>query len=207
MSDKKSRTVEKVVSELGSGVAARMAEHFRQAGLHYPPDQITLLAIKESQILELWCGHGTDRALVKTYDVQAASGVPGPKLREGDRQVPEGKYQIAGLNPNSAYHLSMKLNYPNAFDRKWADREGREFPGSNIFIHGAAVSVGCLAMGNRAIEELFVLVALVGMENVNVVIAPCDPRIGTLSKPDNAPGWVFDLYREVSKEFAKFQRA
>jgi len=71
---------------------------------------------------------------VADYRITAASGTAGPKLREGDRQVPEGIYRIVGLNPNSRYHLSMKLDYPNAFDRHQAARDGRARPGSDIFI-------------------------------------------------------------------------
>ena len=80
------------------------------------------------------------------------------KLREGDRQVPEGLYRLIGRNPNSNYHLSMKLDYPNSYDPRHAKREGRSNPGSNIFIHGKSLSVGCLAMSGEAIEAFFVLV-------------------------------------------------
>ncbi|NJN46820.1 MAG: L,D-transpeptidase family protein [Candidatus Competibacteraceae bacterium] len=92
---------------------------------------------------------------IKHYPVLAASGTLGPKLCEGDRQVPEGIYRIKSLNPNSAYHLSLELDYPNAFDLRQAERDGRNNPGSAICIHGKAVSVGCLAMGDTAIEELY----------------------------------------------------
>jgi murein L,D-transpeptidase YafK len=113
--------------------------------------------------------------LIRDYYIQVASGGAGPKLRQGDRQVPEGIYRIVKLDPNSHYHLSMKLNYPNEFDLLHARQDGRKAPGSNILIHGKAVSIGCLAMGDEAIEELFVLTEHVGVEKVKVVIAPHDP--------------------------------
>ena len=92
------------------------------------------------------------------YPIQGASGDIGPKLIEGDRQVPEGLYEIIGFNPNSSYHISMQLNYPNDFDLKHASAEGRDHSGNNIFIHGKDESIGCLAMGDAAIDFLLVVV-------------------------------------------------
>ena len=74
----------------------------------------------------------------------------------------------------------MKLNYPNEFDLAHAKIEGRTKPGSNIFIHGKAVSIGCLAMGDKTIEELFILANDVGINNITVVISPLDPRVNIL---------------------------
>ncbi len=91
---------------------------------------------------------------MKSYPILASSGSPGPKRREGDRQVPEGFYCIERFNPESLFHLSLGLNYPNASDRILSDREK---PGSDIFIHGNNVTVGCLPIGDAAIEELYLL--------------------------------------------------
>jgi murein L,D-transpeptidase YafK len=124
----------------------------------------------------VWVETSGQVVFIHSYSVLAASGHNGPKLREGDRQVPEGFYRITSLNPNSSYHLSIKLNYPNAFDQQHADEEGRDHLGGDIFIHGKAASIGCLAMGDPAIEELFVMVEKVGRSNVQVIIAPHDPR-------------------------------
>src|SRR5436190_607476 len=77
---------------------------------------------------------------VREYPVMAASGGRGPKLREGDGQVPEGMYTIDWLNPNSSYHLSMHVDYPNAFDRAHAADDGRTALGGAIMIHGRDVS-------------------------------------------------------------------
>ena len=109
-------------------------------------------------MLELWASQNGNWRFIKQYSINGASGAPGPKLREGDRQVPEGLYRLIGRNPNSNYHLSMKLDYPNSYDLRHAKREGRSNPGSNIFIHGKSLSVGCLAMSGEAIEAFFVLV-------------------------------------------------
>ena len=142
---------------------------------------------------------------MKDYNIQAASGRLGPKLREGDRQVPEGIYKVIGLNPNSSYHLSMKLNYPNKFDLSWAQKENRTQPGSNIFIHGKALSIGCLAMGDEAIEELFVLGNDVGISNIKVIITPTDPRAGNLIPPTESKPWVKELYQDIESAFEPYK--
>jgi murein L,D-transpeptidase YafK len=85
--------------------------------------------------------------------MKRASGKAGPKLREGDGQVPEGIYRIDGLNPNSSYHLSLKLNYPNDFDLEQARTEGRTELGGDIFIHGKAVSIGKTRAGRVGIRS------------------------------------------------------
>jgi murein L,D-transpeptidase YafK len=79
----------------------------------------------------------------------------GRKLREGDYLTPEGCYQITDLNPLSAGHLSLRINYPNAADRAHADRER---PGKDIFFHGGGFSTGCIPLGNPGIEQLYILV-------------------------------------------------
>jgi len=197
------RTVAEVVVKYGDKSRARLEGYFSKAGVEYPPKSLTFLAIKDTGLLEVWANNDGAPNLIHTYPIKAQSGNSGPKLREGDHQVPEGVYRIDGLNPNSSYHLSMKLNYPNAFDLKHAKVEGRDSPGSNIFIHGKAVSVGCLAMGDRAIEDLFVLVADVGRENTSVVIAPSDPRIRQLDRLTTIP-WSDELYATIEQEFGRY---
>lgn len=202
------RSVAEVVERYGEQARARLHPHFVAAGVAYPPRGVALLALKEEARLELWAEGEEGMTWIHTYEIQALSGGAGPKLREGDRQVPEGFYRIIGLNPNSAYHLSMKLDYPNGFDREHAEAEGRSEPGTNIFIHGKAASIGCLAMGDVAIEELFVLTHDVGRANVNVAIAPRDPRRAPLSIDpiDLEPAWVAALYREINDHFAAYSR-
>lgn len=198
------RTVAEVVEDYGQSARQRMAPFFHSAGVSYPPENIVLLGIKDTAQLELWVDVEGKPYFIRSYPVQALSGVAGPKLREGDQQVPEGIYRIDGMNPNSAFHLSLKLNYPNTFDMKHAVLEGRDQnPGSNIFIHGKAVSVGCLAMGDEVIEELFVLVSDAGRHNIKVVIAPRDPRKDPLDT-DMEPSWIGELYTSLNAEFARF---
>ena len=143
------------------------------AGLHYPPEQLFLRAFKLEGEIEAW---GADRGeamkLIKTWPLTARSGVPGPKRKEGDRQIPEGCYQIVIFNPLSSFHLSMGLDYPNAADRIHSDQEK---PGFDIYIHGSDKSVGCLAIGDEMIEELYLLAAdyhATGKDAISVHIFP-----------------------------------
>jgi hypothetical protein len=195
-------TVEDVLDDFGVSASRKMRPYFVRANVAYPPTEVILLALKEEKKLELWAkADDAGFRLIRDYAIQAASGRAGPKLRQGDKQVPEGVYRIVGLNPNSHYHLSMKLDYPNEFDLYHAGLEGRYEPGSDIFIHGKAASIGCLAMGDETIEELFVLAAQVGKENMKVVIAPRDPRTTPLqSYGDGLPSWTPELYGIIDRE-------
>ena len=201
------RTVAEVLAEYGEPATQRLAARFEAAGLRFPPSEVALVGLKAERRLELWAPRGDAWQHVADYKITAASGVAGPKLREGDRQVPEGLYRISGLNPNSRYHLSMKLDYPNAFDRHHAKRDGRADPGSDIFIHGKSVSVGCLAVGDEAIEELFVLAALIGKHNVSVVVAPFDGRrTPLLPAAEGLAPWTPELYAMIAEALRKYSR-
>ena len=195
-------TVEDVIDLYGEASSEFFKPHFDSAGISYPPADLAILAYKDTKIMEIWAKDpSSEYSLIYTYPILAASGSLGPKLREGDRQVPEGVYHIEAFNPNSAYHLSMKLNYPNSFDLKHAGIDGRSEPGTNIFIHGRAVSVGCLAIGDKAIEEVFSLVHEVGRNNTKVIILPNNPSIKKLEVPVGVPKWTVDLYRMIEQEY------
>lgn len=131
---------------------ARIREKYRVAGLPYP-GTIFIRWFKREAELELWARRGDhDFKLVATYPIVKSSGGPGPKRREGDKQVPEGFYEITHFNPQSLYHLSLGLNYPNAADRVLSDPNK---PGGDIYIHGKDVTIGCAPLGDAAIEELY----------------------------------------------------
>jgi hypothetical protein len=201
------RTIDAVVKEYGGAAHASLHAVFAKAGVAYPPKQLWLLALKEERRVELWAadGDGAARRHVKDYEIHAASGGLGPKLRQGDMQVPEGLYRILWLNPASSYHLSMKVDYPNAFDREKAAHDRRTDLGGDIFIHGRAVSIGCIALGDPAIEELFVLVHDVGVTNVHAVIAPRDLRRASAPAPAGGPSWLPELYASLGRELARFR--
>jgi len=110
---------------------------------------------KQSRELEVWLRRDSDRQwlLLRSYPICNYSGHLGPKLREGDRQSPEGLYWVGPgqLNPGSQYHLAFNLGFPNGFDRA----HGRT--GSYLMVHGNCVSIGCYAMTDRGIEEIYAL--------------------------------------------------
>ncbi len=193
-----------VVDALGPRVRARWAPHLRAAGLAYPPAELALLGFKRERRLEVWGRSDGPWARLDVFPILAASGSAGPKLRQGDLQVPEGMYRVVAFNPESHFHLSMMLDYPNFDDVALAEVEGRTDLGGDIFIHGGDRSIGCLAIGDRAIEDLFVLVADVGMEHVQVILAPRDPRNGSRLAP--VPGLPFtaELYRRIEEQLAPF---
>jgi hypothetical protein len=194
-------TVGDVLRTYGKNAEDKLGYYFAKAKVTYPPREVTLIAYKQEKKLELWAKDKGEFRLIRDYFIMAASGDPGPKLRQGDRQVPEGVYRIIDLNPNSHYHLSMKLNYPNEFDVYHAEQEGRTDLGSDIFIHGKDASIGCLALGDAAIRELFVLTAQVGVQNVKVVIAPHDPKLyPLLANSEELPEWTSELYAMISRE-------
>ena len=132
----------------------RLRNTIEKAGLHWPADEVLLRAMKRERQLELWArnGAGEPFRFVKWLPITAASGGPGPKRREGDMQVPEGFYEVDRFNPLSAFHLSLGLNYPNASDRVLGDPVS---PGFDIFIHGGDASIGCIALGDPGIEEIY----------------------------------------------------
>lgn len=108
--------------------------------------------------------HG-DRAL-KAYDVGLGFAPLGHKVREGDGRTPEGEYMIDRRNPNSEFHLSLGISYPNTADRDYAARNGFS-PGGDIFIHGrpskykdAGIdwTAGCIAVTNREMQEIYAMV-------------------------------------------------
>ena len=117
-------------------------------------DPVYIRIFKEESLLEVWIRSGAEYKLLKNYFICAYSGALGPKEKEGDKQAPEGFYRVTKkqLNPNSKFHLSFNLGYPNAYDR--AHRR----TGSFLMVHGNCVSIGCYAMTDAKIEEIYALV-------------------------------------------------
>jgi len=186
------------VAEYGLGARKRLKPSFAKVELGYPPARFALVGLKLEKRLELYASGPDGRFMfIKSYDVLAASGRLGPKLKEGDQQVPEGLYRIESLNPNSRYHLALRLDYPNADDRQQAASNGRTDLGGDIMIHGRDVSIGCLAMGDAAVEELFVLAADVGWSEAQVVLAPVDLRRAALPLDLARAAWAESFYPKI----------
>ncbi|WP_142696472.1 murein L,D-transpeptidase family protein [Bdellovibrio sp. NC01] len=199
------KTVADRVYQYEANVNSKLRPFFEAAHATYPPQDVVLLYIKSQKTLSLFAKDLTNNfVLIKTYTVLAASGKSGPKLREGDYQVPEGVYGVEGLNPNSEYHLALRVNYPNADDLRHAHDDGRTKLGGDIMIHGSDASIGCLAMGDEAIEELFVLAAKSNYRKWQLIFAPVDFRKGEVAPPPRfAASWIPDRYAEIAKEMSK----
>lgn len=151
----KQRILEESIAELGGQIG----------------DPVFMRIFKKEAVLEMWMRHAGKYHLIQTYPICAYSGDLGPKLKEGDGQSPEGFYYVtkSRLNPNSRFHLSFNLGYPNKYDRT----HGRT--GSYLMVHGDCVSIGCYAMTDAKIEEIYELVeqALTqGQKYVRVHIFP-----------------------------------
>lgn len=151
------------VKELpGKERAAKAAENVRPrlerdltvAGLKFG-DPVFIRAFKEEKELDFYIFNRTAKKfeLIQTYAIAGTSGVLGPKLAEGDLQVPEGFYYVPpeAMNPNSSLHLAFNIGYPNEFDL------AHQRTGSFIMIHGSCRSIGCLAMTDPLIEEIYTL--------------------------------------------------
>lgn len=133
-------------------LAPTLERALQARGLRYGAP-IFLRLFKASRELEMWVQGGARFHLFRTYKICAYSGGLGPKQQEGDLQSPEGFYAVTPerLNPDSNYHLSFDLGYPNAYDQTY----GRT--GDAVMIHGNCVSAGCYAMTDADVEEIYTL--------------------------------------------------
>ena len=133
-------------------VTPRLEKDLSAKGLKFGAP-VFIRIFKEERELELWVKKDVRFELFRTYPIAAMSGRLGPKLAEGDRQAPEGFYFVPRpmMNPRSLYHLSFNIGFPNSYDQA----NGRT--GSFIMVHGDQQSIGCFAMTDRKIEEIYVL--------------------------------------------------
>lgn len=135
-----------------------LQKQFEAKNLEWPAKYIYIRSFKYDSQLEVWVKNDIKDQfqLFKTYKVCALAGTLGPKRLEGDYQVPEGFYYINEFNPRSQYYLSLGLNYPNLSDRILSDSLR---PGGAIYIHGSCVTVGCIPLTDKQIDEVYILAA------------------------------------------------
>ncbi len=140
---------------------------------------------KESREFELWLQSSEGWQLFRNYPIAVFSGTLGPKTREGDMQAPEGFYSVTKslLNPASSYHLSFNIGYPNAYDL------AHQRTGSLIMVHGNKVSIGCFAMTDPLIEEIYLIVeaALNNTSTVPVHVFPFRMTDERLQEESSSP--------------------
>lgn len=192
------KTVLSIVDKIETEVLARLQSNFAAAGYTYFPKEVIMAAFKEEQKLLIFAKDQEGIKFIKQYPFTAYSGQLGPKLKEGDRQIPEGIYQVEYLNPNSSYYLSIKIDYPNAFDKAKTTFSNIAEMGGDIFIHGKSATIGCIPIGDLAIEEVFVLTQK--SVHQKIIISPLDFR-----KTDTYPKiagieWETELYELIKKE-------
>lgn len=168
--------------------------------------RIYLRAFKYESEMEVWATEGESIKYnrVAVYPIAAMSGHLGPKLHEGDKQVPEGVYKVEKYNPDSAFHLSMGIDYPNESDKVRSDPLK---PGAAIFIHGNTVSAGCMAMTDPIIEKLYDLCQVCDHpEDVRVHIFPTRmTKANTLKILRVAEQPEAKLWTELEKVYSAFQ--
>lgn len=151
-------------------VAPRLICEMQKMGVKLG-DPVFIRIFKNEKQLEVWTQKGLSYRLFKTYSICDHSGTLGPKIKEGDKQSPEGFYtvQVEQLNPYSDYHLSFNLGFPNEFDRS------HNRTGSFLMVHGRCSSVGCFAMTDFRMEEIYTIVEsamIAGQLQVPVHIFP-----------------------------------
>ncbi len=170
---------------------------------------VYLRIFKQEAELEVWVRaqppHDNEGKyiLFRTYPICRFSGTLGPKQRTGDNQAPEGFYAVAAkqLNPASRFHLAFNLGYPNAYDRA----HGRS--GDALMVHGDCVSIGCYAMGDSGIEEIYTLAAAAlrgGQGEFPVHIFPFRMTASALAAATDSP-W-HEFWNELKPAYTAFER-
>ncbi len=194
------KTVRQVIREL----EPVMNDRFPELAALTDGEPLSILAFKEERRLEVWKRRGNEWKFVRSYPFTGFSGKLGPKLKEGDGQIPEGIYRVEYLNPNSLFHLSIKVDYPNSFDQSMAAHDDRNDIGFDIFIHGSSATIGCIPIGDENIEELFYLIAKNGYDDVTIIISPVDFRRGVTPPEIDAIDWEAKLYSMLSSRLENY---
>ena len=192
-----------------------MQEYLEEAQYRYTPletrlkatetqrgDAVFIRIFKKEALLEVWIKKEEHYVHLKDYAICAYSGHLGPKLREGDKQAPEGFYRVypKQLNPHSKFHLAFNLGYPNAYDR------AHHRTGSYLMVHGNCVSVGCYAMTDAKIEEIYGLVSAAlynGQPYVPVHIFPFRMEDTTMDAYSESR-W-YDFWMELKEGYDYFE--
>jgi len=194
-------TVNSRIENIQENVWNRIEKNLNLAGYKMDyPREIILVAFKEERTLQVYAKDYDGIKLIKEYPFTAYSGKLGPKLREGDRQIPEGIYKVEYLNPNSSYYLSIKVDYPNAFDKSKTELTNQADMGGDIFIHGKSATIGCIPIGDEAIEEVFLLTQKAINNNVKVIISPRDFRVNSSYPKIEGMDWENELYEIINNE-------
>ncbi|WP_298320006.1 L,D-transpeptidase family protein [uncultured Aquimarina sp.] len=194
-------TVDSRIKDFQEKVWDRLEKNLGLAGYKMDfPKEIIIVAFKEERKLQVYSKDYNGIKLIKEYPFTAFSGELGPKLKEGDKQIPEGIYKVEYLNPNSSYYLSIKVSYPNEFDKSKTKLTDISDMGGDIFIHGKSVTIGCIPIGDEAIEEVFLLTQKAMNKSVKVIISPRDFRVNSSYPKIEGIDWENELYEIINNE-------
>ncbi|MFT7033512.1 MAG: murein L,D-transpeptidase YafK [Cyclobacteriaceae bacterium] len=193
-------TVETILQKIENDALDRLQLNFDRTGFKDFPNEIIIVAFKEEQKLQIYGVDDVSVKLIKEYPFTAYSGELGPKLKEGDKQIPEGIYKVEYLNPNSSYYLSIKVNYPNQFDKLKSQLPNKDAMGGDIFIHGKSATIGCIPIGDKAIEEVFLMTQKAFNNEVTVIISPRDFRVKKEYPSIDSIDWEDELYKIINEE-------
>lgn len=190
-------------SAIHDKVAPALEQELRSKNLRLG-NPVFIRIFKFPGTLEVWVGNHDRYQLFKSYSICNFSGHPGPKLQEGDWQTPEGFYTVTGsqMNPWSEFHLSFDIGYPNVYDA------ALNRTGNSIMVHGGCSSVGCFAMGNYGMEEIYTLAGSAlenGQEQFSVHIFPFVMTDENLRKYKHSP-W-FSFWNNLKKGYDAFERS
>lgn len=182
-------------------VAPKLIRAMRKKGLNLG-DPVFIRLFKTEQQLEVWIRKGFSYVLFKSYTICFQSGTIGPKIREGDKQGPEGFYKVTAkqLNPNSDYHLSFNLGFPNEYDKSY------KRTGSLLMIHGRCSSVGCFAMTDFRMDEIYALVEsaiISGQQQVPVQIFPFKMTTANMAIHKDSK-WI-DFWKNLKEGYDFFE--
>jgi murein L,D-transpeptidase YafK len=194
------------ITEVRVRVEPSLKEELATAGFTLG-DAAFIRIFKESRELELWLEPkgSAEFKLWKSWPIVAMSGKLGPKLKEGDGQAPEGFYEVQAkaLNPQSDFHLSFNVGYPNAFDQA----QGRT--GSFIMVHGNKVSIGCFAMTDAVIEPIYLVVEAAlnhGQASVPVHIFPFRMSEERMARAETEKAPWLDFWKNLREGFTRFEK-
>lgn len=195
------------VREVRTRVSASLTEELKTAGFALG-DPAFIRIFKETRELELWLKPkgAAQYKLWKTWPIVAMSGKLGPKLKEGDLQAPEGFYAVTAraMNPESKYHLSFNIGYPNAYDR------ANQRTGGLIMIHGNKVSVGCFAMTDPVIEPIYLIVESAlnrGQPEIPVHVFPFRMTAERMAQAEASASQWLEFWKNLQQGYAAFEQA
>ncbi len=183
----------------------------KKKNLDHKKLNIFIRVFKQEKKLEIWAKNSGDKQffLLKEYAVCRNSGKPGPKKRQGDLQVPEGFYHIVNFNPQSKFHLSLSINYPNAYDK--ANSTAKDL-GNNICIHGDCVTIGCLPLTDELIKEVYILAVEAynnGQKQIPVHIFPAkmdDESFAVLQKDYSDNKALISYWQNIKTGYTYFEK-